>query len=89
MEAILLALLVAVLNGAIAFIDQMLNDLIPMTLYADRYMVATSGGSMVTVLFDIMLGFGISMIVLKFLKRDLSAISCGLMEIQTWNRPDL
>ena len=47
MEAILLALLVAVLNGAIAFIDQMLNDLIPMTLYADRYMVATSGGSMV------------------------------------------
>ena len=31
MEAILLALLVAVLNGAIAFIDQMLNDLIPMT----------------------------------------------------------
>ena len=69
MEAILLALLVAVLNGAIAFIDQMLNDLIPMTLYADRYMVATSGGSMVTVLFDIMLGFGISMIVLKFLKK--------------------
>ena len=43
MEAILLALLVAVLNGAIAFIDQMLNDLIPMTLYADRNMVATSG----------------------------------------------
>ena len=32
-------------------------------------MVATSGGSMVTVLFDIMLGFGISMIVLKVLKQ--------------------
>ena len=69
MEAILLALLVAILNGAIAFIDEMLNDLVPMTLYADRYMVATSGGSMVNVLFDIMLGFGISMIILKFLKK--------------------
>lgn len=69
MEAILLALLVAVLNGCIAFIDQMLNDLVPMTLYADRYMLTGAGSSMVDVLFDIILGFGISMIVLKFLKK--------------------
>ena len=69
MEAILVILLVALLNGAIVFIDQMLESLIPMTLYADEYMIATAGGSMVDILFEIVLGFGVSLIILKFLKK--------------------
>lgn len=69
MEVILVLLIVAVLNGAVAFIDQMLTDLVPLTLHADQYMIATSGGSMVQVLFDILLGFGVSLIILKFLKK--------------------
>ena len=69
MEIILVLLIVAVLNGAIAYIDQMLQDLVPMTLYADRYMLAANGGSMVDTLFDIVLGFGVSLIILKFLKK--------------------
>lgn len=69
MEIILVLLIVAVLNGAIAYIDEMLQELVPMTLYADRYMLAANGGSMVDVLFDIMLGFGVSLIILKFLKK--------------------
>lgn len=69
MEAILVILIVAVLNGAIAFIDTMLSDLIPMTLYADQYMIAGDGGSMVETLFQILLGFGVSLIILKFLKK--------------------
>ena len=68
MEIILVLLIVAVLNGAIAYIDQMLQDLVPMTLYADRYMLAANGGSMVDTLFDIVRGFGVSLIILKFLK---------------------
>ena len=68
MEIILVLLIVAVLNGAIAYIDQMLQDLVPMTLYADRYMLAANGGSMVDTLFDIVLGFGVSLIILQFLK---------------------
>lgn len=40
MEVILVLLIVAVLNGAVAFIDSMLADLIPMTLHADQYMTA-------------------------------------------------
>ena len=40
-----------------------------MTLYADRYMLAANGGSMVDTLFDIVLGFGVSLIILKFLKK--------------------
>lgn len=69
LEVILVLLIVAVLNGAVVFIDSMLVDLIPMTLYADQYMTAVSGGSMVDVLFQILLGFGVSLIILKFLKK--------------------
>ena len=35
MEVILVLLIVAVLNGAIAYIDQMLQELVTITLYAD------------------------------------------------------
>ena len=73
MAAILVVLIVALLNGAIVFIDEMLEDLIPMTLYADEYMIATAGGSMVDILFEIVLGFGVSLIILKFLKKGFDA----------------
>lgn len=69
MEVILVILIVAILNGAIALIDQMLAGLVPMALHADQYMTAATGGSMVEVLFEILLGFGISLIILKFLKK--------------------
>lgn len=69
MEIILVLLIVAVLNGAIAFIDEMISALVPMTLYADQYMTNTAGGSMVDVLFEILLGAGVSLIILKFLKK--------------------
>lgn len=69
MEIILVLLIVALLNGAIVLIDQMLDGLVPMALYADQYMTTTAGGSMVEVLFQILLGFGISLIILKFLKK--------------------
>ena len=69
MEVILVLLILALLNGAIAFIDEMLQELVSMTLYADRYMLSAGGNSMVDTLFDIMLGFGVSLIVLKFLKK--------------------
>ena len=77
MEIILVLLIVAVLNGAIAYIDQMLQDLVPMTLYADRYMLAANGGSMVDTLFDIVLGFGVSLIILKFLKKGFECYEIG------------
>ncbi len=69
MEVILVLLIVAILNGAVAFIDEMLSDLVPMTLHADQYMTGAYGGSMVDVLFEILLGFGVSLIILKFLKK--------------------
>ncbi|MBE6828692.1 MAG: hypothetical protein E7519_00620, partial [Ruminococcaceae bacterium] len=69
MEVILVMLIVAALNGAVAYIDKMLTGLVPMTLNADQYMTAAAGGNMVSVLFDILLGFGVSLIILKFLKK--------------------
>ena len=88
MEVILVLLIVAVLNGAVAYIDEMLQELVPMTLYADRYMLAANGGSMVDVLFDILLGFGVSMIILKFLKK---GFECYVMwtGIRTQSQPVL
>ena len=64
-----MTLIVSVLNGAIAYIDGMLSGLASLTLHADQYMTADGGGSMVGVLFDILLGFGVSLIILKFLKK--------------------
>ncbi len=72
MEIILVLLIVAILNGAIAYIDEMLQELVSLTLYADRYMFAAGGGNMVDTLFDIVLGFGISLIILTFLKKGFS-----------------
>lgn len=69
MAVIITLLIVAILNSAIALIDKLMLDLVPMTLYADQYMMTGGGSSMVQVLFDIILGFGISLIVLKFLKK--------------------
>lgn len=69
MEVILVLLIVAILNGAVAFIDEMLTSLVPMTLNADRYMTTVGSGNMVNVLFDVLLGFGVSLIILKFLKK--------------------
>jgi len=69
LEAILVLLIVAILNGAIALIDEMLESLVPMTLHADQYMTGLNGGSMVDTLFKILLGVGVSLIILKFLKK--------------------
>jgi len=69
LEAILVLLIVAILNGAIAMIDEMLESLVPMTLHADQYMTGMNGGSMVDTLFEILLGVGVSLIILKFLKK--------------------
>ncbi|MFI3238780.1 MAG: DUF6102 family protein [Lachnospiraceae bacterium] len=66
---ILLLLIVAILNGAVILIDEMLADLVPIALYADKYMISTAGTNMVDVLFEIVLGFGVSLIILCFLKK--------------------
>ena len=69
MEAILTVLIVALLNGSIKYIDSFLKDIVPMTLYSEKYMTVVSGIDLAETLFDVTFGFGVSMIVLKFLKK--------------------
>ena len=69
MEYILVLLIVALLNGAIAYIDGLMEGIIPLTLYAEQYMSTLAGVDLFQSLFDIVFGFGVSLIVLKFLKK--------------------
>lgn len=69
MEYILVLLIVALLNGAIAYIDTLLTEIVPLTLYAEQYMSTLAGVDLFQSLFNILFGFGVSLIVLKFLKK--------------------
>jgi hypothetical protein len=69
LEYILVLLIVALLNGAIVYIDSLLTDIMPMALYAEKYMSTLSGVDLFQSLFNIVFGFGVSLIVLKFLKK--------------------
>lgn len=69
MEVLLVLLIVALLNGAIAYINDLLIGIVPMTLFAEQYMTTVSGSNIAATLFNILFGFGVSLIVLKFLKK--------------------
>ena len=69
MEVLLVLLIVALLNGAIAYINSLLTGIVPLTLYAEKYMITVSGTNIADTLFNILFGFGVSLIVLKFLKK--------------------
>jgi len=69
LEVLLVLLIVALLNGAIAYINDLLTGIVPMTLYAEQYMTTVSGSNIAATLFNILFGFGVSLIVLKFLKK--------------------
>ena len=69
MEIILLGLVGALLTGCIALIDNLLGGVLEICLYADKYMTGAGGGSLVNGLFDVALGTGVSLIILKFLKK--------------------
>ena len=58
MEYILVLLIVALLNGAIAYIDGLMEGIIPLTLYAEQYMSTLAGVDLFQSLFDIVFGFG-------------------------------
>lgn len=59
MEYILVLLIVALLNGAIAYIDGLMEGIIPLTLYAEQYMSTLAGVDLFQSLFDIVFGFGV------------------------------
>ncbi|MDR1321168.1 MAG: DUF6102 family protein [Gracilibacteraceae bacterium] len=71
MEWILIGLIIAVIMGSQFIVDVMLSGLIPMAFYAENYMATAIGGHVIDFsgLYDLFFGFGVSLIVLKFLKK--------------------
>lgn len=69
MEVILIALISALLSAALNYVNNILNSIVPIALHAEQYMTTLLGGSGFQQTFDIIFNFGISLIVLKFLKR--------------------
>lgn len=69
MEVILIALISALLAAALEYVNNILNSIVPITLHAEQYMTTLLGGTGFQQTFDIIFNFGISLIVLKFLKR--------------------
>lgn len=69
MEVILIALISAILTVALEYVNDVLNSIVPIALHAEQYMTTLLGGSGFQATFDVLFNFGISLIVLKFLKR--------------------
>ena len=81
MEVILVILIVAVLNGCLIFIDGMLEGIVPLALNAEHYMTWVSGVTLVENMTKVMFGFGVSLIILKFIKK-------GFDTYVLWNGSD-
>lgn len=69
LEVLLVLLIVAILNGCLTYVNSILEGLVSMALYAETYMDTLLGTNGFTQVFEIFLSFGISLIVLKFLKK--------------------
>ncbi|TYQ17838.1 UNVERIFIED_CONTAM: hypothetical protein Cloal_0210 [Acetivibrio alkalicellulosi] len=69
MEKLLILLIVAILNGCLIYVDSLLDGLVSITLHSEEYMKTMFGTNGLKEVVDIFLGFGISLLVLKFLKK--------------------
>jgi hypothetical protein len=69
MEAILIVLISALLSAGLTYINNILNSIVPIALHAEQYMTALTGQSGFQETFDLLTNFGISLIILKFLKK--------------------
>lgn len=59
----------AILSGCLIYVDTLLESLVPMTLHAEDYMDTLLGTNGIGGIFDIFFAFGVSLIILKFLKK--------------------
>lgn len=69
MEKILIILIVAILNGCLVYADSLLDGLVSIALHAEEYMETIFGTNGFKEVSDIFSAFGISLLVLKFLKK--------------------
>ena len=69
MAIVITILISAILSAALPFIDDILTSIVPIALHAENYMTAATETNWFNSVYDIFFSFGISVIVLKFLKK--------------------
>lgn len=69
MEYVIMLLIGAILSGCLVYVNTLLDGLVPIALHAELYMDTLLGTSGLSGIFDIFFAFGVSLIVLKFLKK--------------------
>ena len=69
MEIVIMLLITAILSGCLTYVNTLLDGLVPMALHSEDYMDTLIGSSGVSDVFDIFFALGVSLIILKFLKK--------------------
>ena len=69
MEVLLILLISAILTGCLSYVNNILTGLVPMALNAENFMSTLAGNNGFSQVFNIFFALGISLIVLKFLKK--------------------
>ena len=69
MAIVITILISAILSAALPFLDDILTRIVPIALHAENYMTMATGTNWFYNVYDIFFSFGISVIVLKFLKK--------------------
>ena len=86
MAIVITILIGAILTAALPYIDNILESIIPVALHAEDYMSSVTGTSWFTSVYNIFFSFGVSVIVLKFLKKGFD-IYIGWMDGDPDNDP--
>lgn len=69
MEVLLILLISAILTGCLSYVNNIITGLVPMALNAENFMSTLAGNNGFNQVFNIFFALGISLIVLKFLKK--------------------
>jgi hypothetical protein len=69
LEFVIMLLIGAILTGCLEYVNTLLDGLVPIALHAENYMDTLLGTSGISGIFDIFFAYGISLIILKFLKK--------------------
>jgi hypothetical protein len=69
LEFVIMLLISAILTGCMLYVNTMLEGIVPIALHAEDYMDTLIGTNGVSGIFDIFFAFGVSLIILKFLKK--------------------
>ncbi len=69
MSYVIMLLITDILTGCMMYVNTLLEGIVPIALHAEDYMDTLLGTNGISGIFDIFFAFGVSLIILKFLKK--------------------